>query len=371
MRVAFCIDNMNVGGTELNAVRTARHLVARGLDLRVYSLGGEGPLLGEYQQLGVAVTLLPLEGLVGRSALRAGRRLLREVRQHRIDIVHAHDFYSNVFAAPWARAAGAAFIASRRWWQGSTGARRLANRASYALADRVLANSPAVARMLREQEKVPAHRIVIVPNFLDEIAFADPPPGWLEERRRTLELPQNALVIGSVGSLSPVKDNATLLHAAARLAARVPQLHVLLAGRDAGSRTSLERLAEELRIADRVHFAGELPQQPSAHYLLDVSALTSVSEGLPNSVLEAMAAARPVVATAVGAVADAVVDAVTGFVVPPRDPDALADRLGRLLEDAGLRRRLGEAGRSRAREHYSEAVAMRELLSVYAGLTGG
>ena len=114
MRVAFCIDNMNVGGTELNAVRTARCLVARGVALRVFSLAAEGPLLGEYAALGVPVTALPLRRLYGAGAVRAGRELMQVVRRERIGIVHAHDFYSNIFAGPWARAAGARFIASRR-----------------------------------------------------------------------------------------------------------------------------------------------------------------------------------------------------------------------------------------------------------------
>ena len=145
MRVAFCIDNMNVGGTELNALRTARLLVREGVDVRVFSLSDHGPLLEQYRQLDVPVHPLPLGRLYGGQALRRGRELMGLVRRHRVQVVHAHDFYSNIFAGPWARLGGASFIASRRWWEGpERRAQRWANRAGYVLAHRVLANSPGV-----------------------------------------------------------------------------------------------------------------------------------------------------------------------------------------------------------------------------------
>ncbi|HEX2167085.1 MAG TPA: glycosyltransferase family 4 protein, partial [Longimicrobiales bacterium] len=193
----------------------------------------------------------------------------------------------------------------------------------------------------------------------------------LAEVRSTANLPPDALVVGSVGSLSPIKDNALLLRAAAQLRPEFPRLHVVLVGRDAGSRKDLESLADGLGIHDIVRFTGQMPQHPSAHNLFDVSVLTSVSEGLPNSVLEAMAAARPVVATRVGAVADAVVEGITGLIVPPRDPDALAASLRPLLADPTLRLRLGSAGRERARERYSADHAITALIEVYQGLVSG
>lgn len=372
LSVAFCIDNMNVGGTELNAVRTAERLVTSGVQLRVFSLADEGPLLDRYHDLSIPVLTFPLGKLYGRRAFRAGRELSRVIRRDNIQILHAHDFYSNVFAAPWARLGGAAFIASRRWWEGPPRrARRLANRASYSLAHRVLANSESVARLLIEDENVRPDRVVVVPNFLDDTAFDDPPRAWLDRQRHELSLPAGALVVGSVGSLSPIKHNALLVRAAAELRTEFPDLHVVLIGRDAGSRTHLEILAEDLGLRDVIKFTGQMPQHPSAHYLLDVSVLTSFSEGLPNSVLEAMAAARPVIATRVGAVPDAVVDGVTGFIVPPDDQGALTGTLRRLLRDTELRRRFGSAGRKRAREQYSAEPAIAALLHLYRSVIRG
>jgi glycosyltransferase involved in cell wall biosynthesis len=357
---------MNVGGTELNALRTARHLVARGVDLRVFSLSAEGPLLAEYAALGVPVHCLPIDGFLTLSAFRRGRELAGLVRREGVMVVHAHDSYSNIFAAPWARLAGAAFIASRRWWHGSRRrSRRWANRASYALAQRVLANSPAVAELLVREEKVPRARVVVVPNFLDEAAFAPPPPGWVDAFARELALPEDRLVVGVVASLQPVKDHVTLLRAVALLVPEFPHLYAVLVGRDGGSQAELQSLVGALGIAEHVRFAGERPSQPSAHHLFDVSVLTSRSEGLPNSILEAMAAGRPVVATDVGATADAVLPGHTGELVAVGDVTALASRLGELLRNMELRHRRGAAGRRRACEYYAAADALERLLMMY------
>lgn len=366
MRVAFCIDNMNVGGTELNAVRTAEALLERGVELRVFTLATDGALFERYGAVGIPVESLPLGGLFSRQAMQRGRGLRHALKQHAVDILHAHDFYSNIFAAPWARAAGVRFIASRRWWEGpERRSQRWANRASYAFAHRVIANSPAVADMLLEAERVPRNRIAVVPNFLDDLAFEAPPDQWVAAQRRRLGIEKDALVVGVLASLQPIKDHATLLHAAAVLAPDFPELRVVLVGRDAGSRADLGQLAVELGIAGNVRFAGPMDSHPSPHHIFDVSALTSVSEGLPNSVLEAMAAGRPVVATRVGALADAVEPGLTGALVPPSDPAALADALRPLLGSPAERARMGEAGRARARRMWGRQAAIDHLLQVY------
>lgn len=366
LRVAYCIDNMNLGGTELNAVRTAPHLLAEGVDLRVFSLAEEGPLLARYASLGVPVHFLPISSLYGRSALNAGRRLTALIQQHQIHVVHAHDFYSNIFAGPWVRLAGAGFVASRRWWEGpDQAAQRWANRLSYCLAHRVLANSPSIAALMTEREKVPKARVAVVPNFLDPPSFDPPPAGWTEAWATDLGLPSDRMVVGVVANLSPVKDHALLLRAVTPLFPEWPTLYVVLVGADAGSREALERQARELGVEERLRFAGQRPNLPSPHHLFDISVLTSRSEGLPNSILEAMAAGRPVVATRVGAVADAVRDGTTGYLIPPGSADELRSRLAGLLGDADLRHRLGAAGRQVAEQEYVAAPAISRLMQTY------
>jgi glycosyltransferase involved in cell wall biosynthesis len=135
-------------------------------------------------------------------------------------------------------------------------------------------------------------------------------------------------------------------------------------------RSELEALASELRIGDNVRFAGLRPQTPSFHHLFDVSVLTSVSEGFPNSLVEAMAAARPIVATAVGGVQDAVRDGENGLLVPPRDPERLASAIAMLIDDPERAASMGRSGAQRARTEFEAGVVVARLERLYTELLG-
>ncbi len=368
LRIAFCIDNMQVGGTELNAIRTAERLDRARYDLRVVSLQDHGPLLERYAAAGVPVDCFPLKSLYGPGALRQGLRLRAYLRAHRIRILHAHDIYSLVFAIPWARSAGVRAIASRRWWEPYPGVHwRAATRLAYALADVTLANSARVARLVTREEHVPPERVVVVPNFVDPEAFA-PLSAEVERRLRAeLGIDEGDRVVGMVANLRPIKDQPTLLRAVALVLRHHPDVRLVLVG-DGPSRPGLAALARELAIESRVVFAGKRPNVPNLHALFEVSVLSSTSEALPNSLLEALAAARPVVATDVGAVPDIVVEGENGLLVPPGDADRLAQALRRLLDDPALGRRMGEAGRRRAETGHTAEVALGALERLYAAL---
>ena len=372
--VAFCVDNLNVGGTELNAVRTAMLLRAAGVPLRLYAMQPAGPLRVRYDALGVEVVPIPLGGsLFGLTALRQGLRFLRELRSSGDAILHCHDRYSNVFGAFWGRVAGTpAIITSRRWDQreGSAGLRRL-NRLAFRVSAAVVANSERVQRALTLEDGVPAARTALIPNFVEADAFERPDPRELGLRRQAVGLPPDAPVVGIVANLRPVKDHDLFLRMAALVAASHRRVHFAIIG-EGDQRSRLEREAERLGLRGRVHFLGLLPNRPNPFQLVDIATLTSRTEGSPNSILEAMAAAKPVVATAVGGVPDAVVEGLTGFMVPPGAAESFTAAVVGLLEDAELARRFGEAGQRRARERFSETRVLGDLQALYARvLTGG
>lgn len=363
--MAFCIDNLGVGGTELNAVRTAERLDRSRYPLEVVCMQPEGPLRERYEAAGIPLHPFPIRSLYGASALRQGALLARFLRDREIRVFHAHDKYSNIFGVPWARLAGSAVIASRRWSEGSLRrGHRIANRLAYRMADAVLANSERVGSLLQTSEGVPEERISVVPNFLDESAFQPPSPGERGRLRAELGIPPHARLLGIVANLRPVKDHASLLRAVGLLHPRWGDLHLVLVG-DGECRPELQALARDLGISEHVHFAGRRGSHPNLHHLFDVSVLCSLSEGLSNSLLEAMAAARPIVATDVGAAADAVVDGETGFLVPPSDPPALSAAIERLLSDPVRARAMGEAGGARARERFSPERAIAALEALY------
>lgn len=366
IRVAYCLDSFAIGGTELNAVRTAEALDPHCVELRVFHLSTRGPLRSRYEQLGIEMTHLPIENLYSPRTLLQGMRFAGLLRRWNVHVIHSHDIYCNIFMVPWARLlTKGSVIASRRWWYEAPRRELVtANRWASVLANCILANSGGVADLLAREEGVPREKIAEIPNFLDDNAFANAQDTAVNAQRRAWGLPDSAFAIGIVARLSPVKNHELLFKAIALLDGR---FHLVVIG-DGPSRSSLEDLARRLQIDSRVHFAGEVVSPCNLHQFLDVSVLCSLSEGFPNSVIEAMAAGRPVVATPVGGVTDAVIDGVTGLLVPLDDPAALANALSVLAGDPSLRMRLGETGRNVARGKFHQKLVIARLMQLYETL---
>jgi glycosyltransferase involved in cell wall biosynthesis len=370
VRVAYCIDTMQVGGTELNALRTAERLDRSGFDLTVISLQPDGPLAERYRAAGIPVRGFPLESLYAPSSLRQGWRLASWLRRSQIDILHCHDLYANIFGAPCGRIAGVrAVITSRRWVHPlRTRTLEIANRAANRVGQWVLVNSAAVADAVTTIDHVSGRRVLLVPNFVDTEAFTDISGPVKAKLRAEFGLSADAEIIGCIARLAAVKDHATLLRALQLVAVRRPRVHLVLVG-DGECRAQLEALAQQLGVRDRVHFAGLRPQEPNLNHLFDVSALASLSEGFPNSLVEAMAAGRPVVATRVGGNCDAV-RAETGDLVPVGDAAAFARSFERLLADRTLRQRMGAASQAVARAEYHAETVIPRLEAIYRRLAG-
>jgi glycosyltransferase involved in cell wall biosynthesis len=365
IRIGYCIDSFDIGGTELNAVRTLEALDRQRFEVVVFHFHESGPLRARYEALGVELVHLPIGPLYTPRTAIQGLSFLRLLHRKRIQLVHTHDLYTNIFAAPWARIGGCRVIASRRWLDAAP--RRgllVVNRWSYRFAHRVIANSTLTARLLVEQEGVPATRVVELPNFLEERAFRRMAVEVRSARRHSWGIPQGAFVIGTVARLAPVKNHALVLRALQRLDEDV---HLVLIG-EGPSRRALEELARELHVDQRVHFTGQLVETENLHQFFDVSVLCSRSEGFPNVVIEALAAGCPVVATAVGGVPEVIIERQTGLLVPPDQPDALAASVRELRRDVTLRKRLSEAGPRCARGKFHQTRVIAQLEGLYQDL---
>jgi len=365
IRVAYCIDSFDIGGTELNAVRTVEALNRRRFQVTVFHLHETGPLRARYEALGLQLLHLPIGPLYSPRTAAQGVRFLRLLRRAGIEIVHTHDLYTNIFAAPWARLAGCRVIASRRWLDSTPRAGLVpVNRWSYRCAHRVVANSSLGVKLLIDKEGVPAARVLELPNFLEERCFNHVAVEMRSARRRSWGVPQGAFVIGTVARLAPVKNHAMVLRALQRLDEDV---HLVLIG-EGPSRYALEELAKELHIARRVHFTGQLVATENLHQFFDVSVLCSRSEGFPNAVIEALAAGCPVVATPVGGVPEVIIERQTGLLVPVDQPDALAASVQELRRDDGLRERLRETGPACVRSRFHQTVVIAQLETLYESL---
>lgn len=375
LRIVHVLDNLNTGGTELNAVRTAERLDRERFEVQFVCLQAHGPLRARLDAAGIPVREMSIPSLLSAGAFRRGLELRSLVRQERIDVVHAHDPYANTLAAPWVRAAGrGAVIASHRWWRDVHRPRvRVANRLAYRFAHRVLANSHAVGNLVVNEEGVPRDRLVVIPNFVEEAAFTPLAPERRRELRTRFGLHDEDIAIGMIANLYPVKDHAMLLRAVARLAPAWPTLRVALFG-DGGERERLQQQASAAGISGHVIMPGRVPHEAGLPGLFDIGTLTSVEEGFPNFVVEAMAAGLPVVASNVGGIPDAVLQSETGFLVSSGDDAALAASLDALLRDPGLRQLMGAKGAARARSLYHIETVMPLLQNLYvelAGLYGG
>ena len=371
VRLAFCIDNLGIGGTELNMARWAERLDPDRFALTIVHLSEDGPLRERLERTPARLEYLPMSGLWRPSALSSGRELARFVEREAIEVLHTQDIYSNIFAVPWARVGGVRGVAaSRRWWHLSPGrAHRLANRWAYGLAHRVVANSPSVGALLVDEERVPRAKVVCVPNFVDDAAFAEPEAALLRQTLGRLGVPDGARVVGIVARLDAVKDHSTLLLAFERIAEVHADVHLLCCG-EGPERGRIESLRSGLRSAGRIHLPGTVTPAFNPHRLFDLSVLCSTSEGFPNSVIEAMAAARPLVATDVGGVSDAVTHGETGLLVRPSDPHALADALSSVLARPDQASAMASRGQLHVREAFSERSVMGQLSAFYESLAG-
>jgi glycosyltransferase involved in cell wall biosynthesis len=221
--------------------------------------------------------------------------------------------------------------------------------------------SPTLTRGLSRDLWIRASRIVTVPNG------ASLTPASQSSLRDELQLGAGDRLAVAIGNLYPVKGHGYLLDALARLATRVPRLHVAIAGRG-DLEAALRARARILHVDDRVHLLGLRSDVPNLLAGADVFVLPSLSEGLPLALLEAMMAGRPIIATAVGEVPAVLSNGRAGVLVPPGDAEALANALAGVLSDPALAHRLGGAAARRAAEEYTFEKMMGRYVALYARL---
>ncbi|MCH9695859.1 MAG: glycosyltransferase [Gammaproteobacteria bacterium] len=361
LHIAFVLDSFRIGGTEINAVRTAEQLCAEGVRLTVFYLSDDGALRDRYEALDIEMHHAPIRNFYSPATFRQGFRLAAMIRKAGIDIAHTHDMYTNVFALPYLRLASDCMVlASRRWGKSVFPASlNFLNRFALRFAHRVLGNSNAVSDLLADVDHVPAEKIVTLPNFVDDDVFAS--AGEVMKDWPGVTIPADAIVAGVVARLEPVKNHKLVIRA---IADTPDTVHLVVVG-DGSERPKLESLVRKLGLDNRIHFLGEVPAGSKIQRHFDVCVLSSHDEGFPNSIVEAMAMGKPVIATAVGGVVDAVEDGETGVLVEPGNHSAMSDAIRSLCENAELRNKMGMAGLSIAQERYSRAAVISALMNIY------
>jgi glycosyltransferase involved in cell wall biosynthesis len=386
LKILRIITRLNVGGparhvTQLNAGLQAR----RHQTLLIHGMVpvGEAPLT----PLLIARSIVTIHQphLVPRISpandLRAFVALVAAVFRQSPDVVHTH----TAKAGALGRLAALLYNATRRrrrrcfvvhTYHGNLfegyfhpvvgGAIRLVERTLGLVTDRIVTVSLSQQRDIVERFGIAAKgKTAIVPLGLDLDALLQLPAHHPHTFRATLGIDPDDIVVGSIGRIVAIKDVPTLIRAFALAIQRSPKLRLVIAG-DGPMRPAIEALVEELRIGKRVHHLGWTDDLLRLYATIDICALSSLNEGTPVAVIEAMAAGKPTAATAVGGMPDLIEHGMTGLLVPPRDVEALAAAIHGLAADPVRRTHMGEAARKRAGTLYSLGRLVTEVEELYA-----
>ncbi len=347
MHVMFVITSMPVGGAETLLVELIRRMDRSRFLPELCCMKELGPL-GETLSLEIPVFS---KLLASKTDIGVLWRLSELMRRRRIDAVVTVGAGDKMFwgrlAARWA---GVPVIAAALHSTGWPDRVQFANRLLAPITDAFIAVAEPHGRYLAAHEGCTASKICVVPNGVDVERFCPRPPN--AELRKEFELPSDAPTVGILAALRPEKNHALFLRAAARVLHVIPKARFVVIG-DGPRRKELENLAQGLAISHAVRFVGTRSDVPEVLSTIDVLALTSHMEANPVSILEAMAAEKPVVATRVGSVDQAVHDGRTGYLVEPGNEVQLAARTIELLQDRVRATAMGRAGRQHVLEHSS------------------
>jgi glycosyltransferase involved in cell wall biosynthesis len=367
--VFFLLDSFMLGGTETQAVELARRLDPSRYQVTLGCLRSEGPLLDRLKESLVKVVEVGMgRGIDSPSGMLGVLRLARLFRKERIEILHAHDLWSNLVGMAAAMLARVPVtITSQRdlshgEWYGTY--RRRILRFFQGRSSIVLTNAKAIRDGLITNDGLPEQKVCVVYNGVDLQRFQN-----TKSNRESL-FPGSAgkkLVVLVGNMISKVKGHPDLISAATSIVKLHPETRFVLVGEGA-MRSEFEAQAEAAGVKPNFLFLGRRADVPEILACCDIAVLPSLAEGMPNAVLEYMAAGIPVIASALGGNLEVIEDGVSGLLVPSQHPKALSEALNRLLSDDQLASRVAEAARERVVQRFSFEHLVEEVDALYTRL---
>lgn len=370
-RILQFTGSFHQGGSERQATSLAVKLKEEGtFDVYLATLDGKGPLRSVAETAGFnEIAEFPLTSFYDANFVKQVRRCAGYLRENKIDLVHTHDFYTNVFgmaAATLARIP--ARVASKRETDGMRSrGQEFVESVAFGRAKAIVANSAAVKDHL-VRRGIKQEKVRVIYNGVDAAQFElDAEPSSVLDKYRITSSAASSIVTLVANLRHEVKNIPMLLRAAKRVLDQHPNTLFVVAG-EGELEADLRALAGELRVAENIHFIGRCTDVPSLLAASDICVLTSKFEGFSNSILEYMAAGKPVVATNVGGAAEAIVEGETGYLVSSDDDEQLAARLSDLLKDPTLAAEFGKAGRRRVNEGFSSETQITRSIELYSSL---
>ncbi len=347
MRVLYVITPSRYSGTEQILLRVAELQQRTGDTVRVLSKP-LAPFEAAARDRGVEMVAAPIGGKLN---LMASHCIAGHIAQFRPDVVCTYHSTGTLWGVRAAAARGVPAVAMMQ----------AANTPwPYNRAPAATGCAEFVRRHLIEHG-MPPERVHTIRNGIDPSAYLD--DGDRDAIRSELGLRPDEVAVGTLAHFTPRKAHSDLLQAAALLVPEMPNIRLLWAG-EGPLEADLRKSVDRLGLTGHVSFLGFRPDAPRLHRAFDILALPSLNEGLPLVLLEAMASCRPCVATAVAGSPEIVVEGDVGFLVPPREPTAMAAALGRLARDSDLRDRMGRAGRARVMAEFTLAEMVERTRAV-------
>jgi len=376
--ILYAIGSLVLGGSEKQMALLIKHLDQLNFNCHLFVLQPVGPLKNFLRKTNVKIYdggYLSDKSVLAKILLlfRAQLRLCRVIWKIRPDILHAYLPLTNFMGALAGRILKVPLIITSKRALGTHQDRyrgsRIFDIASFRLSNWVTVNSRAVGEDTIKRDRGNADKIRLIYNGVKLTEFTS---GNFKRRkiREALRLDPAKKIIITVANLIPYKDHIDLLKAATLVTEQFPDSLFLLVGEDRGIRSNLVKLAQKLGIVNHIIFLDRRNDISDLMAASDISVLSSHEEGFSNVVLESMAAGLPVVATRVGGNPEAIIDGMTGWIVPPRNPEELANKIVDLLNDPQKARRWGELGKIRIKENFLVEKMVDEHLKLYnsAGL---
>jgi L-malate glycosyltransferase len=356
MRIVFVVESMAIGGSEVQACDVGLRLAERGHSLSFVSFIAEGPLAAGVSRIPRKV--FPLRSLTSFRGCAQFVRFASYLKRERVEVVHAHDLYSNLFAVPAARLAGVPIVVSSRRdlsnWTWYTPTKRKILRHVQERGTHIVANAQAIKKDLVETDGFSPDKIMVIQNSVDATRFRIGSTSRDEIIAGASQCEKWVVLVGNMNPVYPdgresFKGHLDLVEASKIVCAQQPNVRFVLVG-DGSVRGVIEAAVQKAGLSNRFSFLGRRRDIPSILSCCDLGILASHGEGLPNALLEYMAAGLPIVATSVGGIPEVVENERQALLVPPRKPGALAAAILRVVSDDDLAGKLACAAGKRVKD---------------------
>jgi glycosyltransferase involved in cell wall biosynthesis len=350
IRVMHVTTSRAMGGSE----RMFTHLIPHFDKTRFVSclmcFGSPSPTSEEWKASGIEVHHLNMDKPI---SVIGVIRCMKLLRQWKPDILMVYGLRANLMARPAAWLCRVpVFVTGQRGiedWKGRFAV--FLERTTSVFVDLYIGNSQACCDMLARREKIASRKLYVIPNGI-HLKVPDNIDKRTKEIRTQYKIPPDSIVIGTVGRLDPIKGHQFFIAAAQIVLRKHPEAFFVLVGKDSHN-SKLQTMAQQMQIHSRVCFAGYSKEVAVWLNCFDIFVLPSLSEGMPVSVIEAIFMSKPVIATSVGGTPEVIQDGQTGLLIPPADPERVAEAIITMIENPELRHKFAQAGHKRALSHFT------------------